>query len=367
MRLQVRGDRSPRSPRRLRRRGVRALTARTPVIVRGRVRCAAGRRTVTARPPSALRSARDLPRIASTRPRTTLRPMPSPRREPSPRVGPRGRSGRTGSRAHAAGTPGPPSSTTSRTSRRRRWRGSTTGASAGADGRATFSSRFVTTMSRSTASARTGGRFSGTSIETCARRGRPEPVDDRPDHGPQLVRLEVRMEAAGGDPAEVEETADETIEPGCLGIDARCAGVSPASSVQRPSGSARPPAVARMLASGVRRSCETESMRAVFRASAWRAISSVRGRLSELVAPERQRELVGGEREDARRAPCPGGPAARSRGATMRAEERPSETSIRTRYCDGRAVDAGRRARPGPWVRTQRAGSSPGRPDEGSR
>ena len=42
---------------------------------------------MTARPPSGLAVAETWPAIASTRPRTTLRPMPRPRREPSVRGG----------------------------------------------------------------------------------------------------------------------------------------------------------------------------------------------------------------------------------------------------------------------------------------
>ena len=62
----------------------------------------------------------------------------------------------------------------------------------------------------------------------------------------------------------------------------RCASASIVSAARRTSsldhatsGSARLPAVARMLASGVRRSCETESSRALLRASLRRAISAL--------------------------------------------------------------------------------------------
>src|SRR4051794_22843933 len=48
---------------------------------------------------------------------------------------------------------------------------------------------------------------------------RSEPIDCRLDDRPQLMRLEIRMEAARRDLAEIEEAAHESVEPGGLGID----------------------------------------------------------------------------------------------------------------------------------------------------
>ena len=54
-----------------------------------------------------------------------------------------------------------------------------------------------------------------------------------------------------------------------------------------------------MLASGVRRSCDTASSSADFSASLWRAISVWVAARREVLPPERERELVGGKRQQA--------------------------------------------------------------------
>ena len=81
--------------------------------------------------------------------------------------------------------------------------------------------------------------------------------------------------APGLDAAQVEDRADEPVEALGLGVDRLGGARGPRRSTSRASGSARFPAVARMLASGVRRSCETESSRALLRASLRRATSAL--------------------------------------------------------------------------------------------
>jgi hypothetical protein len=48
---------------------------------------------------------------------------------------------------------------------------------------------------------------------------RSQPVDDRPDGIGKHERLQLRLERSGLDPAEVEDLANEPIEPVCLGVD----------------------------------------------------------------------------------------------------------------------------------------------------
>ena len=120
-----------------------------------------------------------------------------------------------------------------------------------------------------------------------------------------------------------------------------------------------------MLASGVRRSCDTESMSAVLRTSLWRATSSSVASWREPVAPQRQRDLVGGQRED------PGRLRVRSARRRPRVSAhsdadsglRPTRTRIDVARRRGPGASAarppGRPARDR-GSRTQRAGSSPG-------
>ena len=130
--------------------------------------------------------------------------------------------------------------------------------------------------SKKTASTRTSGRSGASSIV------------DRPvaEHGPearhgpleqlgQVEHLEVGAQRARFDPAEVEHRADEPVETLGLGVDRSRRRARTSSLDQPTSGSARFPAVARMLASGVRRSCETESSRALLSASLRRATSAL--------------------------------------------------------------------------------------------
>ena len=210
--------------------------------------------------------------MASTRPRTTLRPMPRPRRDPCARVGPR-RNRSKSVPSSSSGTPGPPSSTTRRTMSPSSIAWIDTGASVAACAW-TLSSRFVMTISSRTSSASTGGRVSGTSIRIVRspRLGRSRSMAGwMTDHSswgsrsgwtpPEAIRLRSSkpLTSRSSRAASVSMTR---------------AAARRASSVHGTAGSASPPAVARMLANGVRRSWETESMRAVLSASVWRATSS---------------------------------------------------------------------------------------------
>ena len=165
------------------------------------------------------------------------------------------------------------------------------------------------------------------------------------------------MEAAGGDLAEVEETADETVESGCLGID-HARRIAPSLVGPRDLGigeaaGGRPDACQRR-AEVVRDRVDERGLQHI------RLMGDleVRGRLSELIAPERHRDLVGGEREDARLAP--------GWVAQLAVAQRDDGPERHVVDLDPGAVlqVVGRRWGGQPdrveWVRTQRAGSSPG-------
>ena len=101
------------------------------------------------------------------------------------------------------------------------------------------------------------------------------PVERREDQLIERVRLRVGPQPARLDPTHVEQVGDEPVES--LGLEVDGLGALPAlrPATTPRSGSIRLPAAARIEASGVRRSCETESSRAVFSASLWRASSAL--------------------------------------------------------------------------------------------
>ena len=174
---------------------------------------------------------------------------------------------------------------------------------------------------------------------------------------------------AGLDPAHVEQVGHEPIE--------RSASRSIDSAISRRSsgghstcGSISVPAAARIEASGVRRSCDTESSSADLSASLRRAISAAVASSAESVTLERRADLVGGRGQDAglarvrrslrsRRASATTEPSVRSPVA----DRRPAKTSG---SWSGRAAGACRRrasagaSRP-TWTRVHSAGRSPGR------
>ena len=134
--------------------------------------------------------------------------------------------------------------------------------------------------------------------------------------------------------------------------------------VGRPSptaGSARFPAVARMLASGVRRSCDTESSSALLSASLRRATSARHRVLAQAVAAEAEGDLVGGQGEQ------PGRLRVRRPAAARRSSPRadpktvpPVSILIRTTSPSARSWAWRDLVAGPPCARTQRAGSSPG-------
>ncbi len=90
----------------------------------------------------------------------------------------------------------------------------------------------------------------------------------------EVMDLEIGRQRAGADPAQVEDRADQPVQPLDLGVDRARRRRGPARAIHSDAGSARFPAVARMLASGVRRSWDTESSRALLNASLRRATSA---------------------------------------------------------------------------------------------
>ena len=299
-----------------------------------------------ASPPSSLRRAATCPPIASTRPRTTARPMPVPAARPVAGPRRRGRTSRRAAAAPASGTPGPESSTVSAheavarpvarrdpdlASRGRPWR----------DG-------VVEQVDQRLARAARGSPAD----ERACRDGRPPPAGRRgarsrstsvaTDQVLEVERLVGRAERPALDPAQVEQVADEPVQSFGLAVDRGRALARASPALTATSGSISVPADGRIVASGVRRSCETDSSSAVLSASLWRATSARRALRGEPVVGE-------GLRRPGRRRPrgaaSSSGPARReSRCADRpdRAERRPP-ASIRTRKCARPATRTRRR------------------------
>ena len=256
----------------------RRTAGRTPVDSRSRAglggscgghRAAAGRCRSPARP-ARCGAPRPRPPIASTRPRTTARPMPVPsasRRPPGhaielleqPRQG-------------VVGTPGPPSSIVSRT------RPSSASAARDAERRAGGGvlERVLDRRSSPPRRGRRGRRRTGGAVELDlerpAGRAAARALERPADQVVQLEDVPLGPQRAGLDPAEVEQVGDEPVEVLDLAVD-RVGALALASSSSSLSGRSVP-AAARIVASGVRRSCDTDWSSADLRASLWRAISA---------------------------------------------------------------------------------------------
>ena len=277
-----------------------------------------------ARPPSSLARARDPCRPSPRRDRGR-RPArcPCPVASGSPAAGHPVELARTAP-SSASGTPGPSSSTVSRdavavAAVRARIR---IGAPGGAY-LAAFSSRLVSAWSRKTGSTSDRRQVAGTSIHARRPASRDrEPVDDRPDHVVELERLEVGPQRAGLDPAEVEQVRHEPVEVLRLAVDRqrRSRGGPRHHDVPR---SSSVPAAARIVASGVRRSCDTDSSRADLSASLWRAISAASRLVGEAILLECLADLVGGGGEQPRLR------RGRARRRCGRGRPRPSRSSGR--------------------------------------
>ena len=309
-----------------------------------------------ARPPSSLRRADTRPPIASTRPRTTARPIPVPDRE---------RRGRAGDPVELLEQP---------------WECRVRDARAGSPRRSVGRSRPPRRPGRRARIVASGGvYFIALSSDVRHRlveedrvdgdRGRPDVHVERAaaqacagasDGGAQqVVELEgvaLGAERAGLDPAQVEEVRDEPVEVLDLPVDGvgarvrdrRRACETPGRSV---------PAAARIVASGVRRSCDTDWSRADLSASLWRAISaacaSAASRSWAIAWP-----IWSAAAESSR-------VSVRSGSAAPAGRERPDRAERPAAGLDPDAVEPsrrrpGRRVRLGAWTRTQRAGSSPG-------
>ena len=128
---------------------------------------------------------------------------------------------------------------------------------------------------------------------------RTEPVDDGIDDRPQLVGLEVGMDGTRCDPAEVEQAADEPVEAGGLRIDddgrPTPGLVGPFDlRVGQPAG--RRPDARKRRPKVVRDRVDEGGLEVVGLARDL----ELGGGLAELVAPQRQGHLVGGEGHDPR-------------------------------------------------------------------
>ena len=241
---------------------------------------------------------------ASTRvaPSTTAQADADPRRACPPAAGPAGRTSRTGAAALREGRQARPvildrdvdrAPTSAHTPAETRM------CSAPANG---IVEEVGEDLGRCTAaSTSTGGRSAGTFDVERSRGCRPARDVHRRHHVVQAGRyLQLRAEGPGLDPAHVEQVAETGPCRSGLAVDRLGSSRwSSCSSAPWRLGRASLPAAARMVASGVRRSCETESRSAVLSASLCRDLR--RGGITgERIALERPAELIGCEGQEAR-------------------------------------------------------------------
>ena len=240
----------------------------------GRRRRRPGRSRSTARPPSSLAARADAGRPSPRRGRGR-RPARC-RFRSAIRAGARapGRTCRRGAAGHSSGTPGPASSTVSRTDasprtpaaviRTRRRRRRVLEGVLEHVGHGLVEEGRVDLDRRRRQVRRPAGRP--------ASRG-PSRSSVRPTRSSSSKTSRSARSDAGLDPAQVQEVGDQAVEVLDLPID----GVGALPLVVGAAGCVpgrRCPAAARIVASGVRRSCETDWRSADFSASLWRAISA---------------------------------------------------------------------------------------------
>ena len=219
-----------------------------------------------------------------------------------------------------------------------------------------FSSRLASTWLRYNWSARTGGSDSAPSTRTCLFVAAPA----------RFTTWATRSSRSQGSSSGLSAPPSIRLRSSRLRTSRpiRSASVSIAwkasrwsAGVQATDSSSMLPAAARMVASGVRRSCETESSRAVLRASPRRAISAlVRSR------PARSRTIAwpswSAAAERMRVSARSGSRSSRARRAQTEPSASP-DASTRTRWTVARSA-LRRTMAVATCIRTQRAGSLPG-------
>ena len=234
---------------------------------------AAGRSRSIARPPSSLRRAPTRPPIASTRPRTTARPMPVPDREPPATPGhavelveePRQRLVR-----HARARR--PRSSAGRTARRPAARPTIRIGAPGGVYLIAFSSDVGHGLVEE----------DRVDLDRRRRRGRPRAAGrraaarSRSSVRPTRSSSSKTSRSARSAPASIRLRSSRLVTSRLRYSTSRsiASALSCWSSALSPLPGRSVPAAARIVASGVRRSCETDCSRADLSASLWRAISA---------------------------------------------------------------------------------------------